>query len=101
MFRSLNVICGSPTRQRQLTRQLSSRLSCPTISSTTLKQNTSMEAPRLERVLDDWRNTIIQLQDDSDRLQWQLECLNKKLEERTQPFNSRTNYKKVFTRDIY
>jgi uncharacterized coiled-coil protein SlyX len=99
MFRSFNVICGSPTRQ--LTRQLSSRLTCPTISSTTLKQNTSIEAPQLERVLDDWRNAIIQLQDDSDRLQWQLECLNKKLEERTHSYNSRESYNKVFTRDIY
>jgi uncharacterized coiled-coil protein SlyX len=30
-------------------------------------------------MLEDWRNTIIQLQDDADRLQWQVDMLNERL----------------------
>ena len=100
MFRFLNTICRSPTRQRNAVRAISTRLSCPTITSTSLKES-QIDANHLERILDDWRHTIIQLQDDSDRLQLQIERLDRKLESRNQLLERPTQNRHEIIRGIY
>ena len=100
MFRSLNTICRSPTRQRTTVRVLSTRLTCPTITSASLKES-QVDANHLERILDDWRHTIIQLQDDSDRLQWQIECLDRKLESRNQQLERPAQNRHEIIRGMY
>ena len=100
MFRSLNTICRSPTRQRNAVRALSTRLTCPTITSASLKES-QIDANHLERILDDWRHTIIQLQDDSDRLQLQIERLDRKLESRNQLLERPTQNRHEIIRGIY
>ena len=100
MFRSLNTICRSPTRQRNAIRALSTRLTCPTITSSSLKES-QIDANHLERILDDWRHTIIQLQDDSDRLQWQIECLDRKLESKSQQLDESNENRHKIIRGMY
>ena len=53
------------------------RIPCPSIPITSLENE--REVVPLSIMLEDWRNTIIQLQDDADRLQWQVDMLNERL----------------------
>ena len=58
-------------------RTFTTRMPCPSIPITSLENE--REVVPLSIMLDDWRNTIIQLQDDADRLQWQVDMLNERL----------------------
>lgn len=58
-------------------RLYTTRLDCPHIPAGALMNEG--KSVRLSALLDDWRNTIIQLQDDADRLQWQVDVLTERL----------------------
>jgi len=74
MFRSLSHQIVKRSRT------YSTRLDCPPIPTGALDGEGATAS--LSVLLDDWRNTIVQLQDDADRLQWQVDLLNKRLAEK-------------------